>query len=412
MSYLSEVYNKRQLYSSWFAALKNPKVASGVDGTTVKEFGYNISQNLKSINKDLKNRSYVFNKIRTKKIRKKTSNKKRQIHIYTIRDKIVQRALLNTLLKNRRTGMLFPEIFNSVGVAYLPRRNRNETTGVKLAVQKTEEYYRNGFTTMTCCDIESFFDKINRAKLQQKISKKMGDDDSIDWLLSQCIHPEIIQNDIVSGEISLTSSGVKQGSILAPFFSNIYLSEFDNAIQDIEEVKAIRYADDLAIFTRSKTEASKTWRKIDDLLFQKSGLRFYQPGTKKPPKHYDLNQYGEYLGISLSKTEKPNITFIKLPIASKVKELKEKITRATHPNRQSSFARTAIDINRSLSSWFSFYKEVGCQKRSLKPILNEVYEHYVHRLNDLLKTKGIIKSSLSLEKLQYLGLDSKQSFRL
>ena len=59
--------------------------------------------------------------------------------------------------------------------------------------------------------------------------------------------------------------GVKQGSIISPILSNIYLHSFDKAMR-AKNYKLIRYADDFIILTKTKEELIKSYACAEILL--------------------------------------------------------------------------------------------------------------------------------------------------
>lgn len=288
MSLIKEVSSLSQLGRAWSALKRNKDVTPGIDRETIELFDINFRANLANISKKLRSKSYKFSEVIQKPIPKHPGSKKtRDIRIFTLRDKIVQKSIQISLEK-KSDKKYFPEINNSVSVGFLKK-----VSGVKEAVKRIKKYHKNGFEVLTSADIAKFFDVINRSKLKKIITKRLAPDTSINWLLDQCLSPEVIKMDRnLENKTFLpdTHEGVSQGSILSPLFSNIYLMSFDKALEK-SKILAIRYADDLAILSKNLTAAKIELSKVEKILLKESGLKFHPFGTDKEPKICSLNHY-------------------------------------------------------------------------------------------------------------------------
>lgn len=401
MSLLSEISDFDELYASWRSV---PKTTSGEDNIGIDQFKADVVGHLRKIRTDLKKGTYLFSPIHQKDIKKKKSGKTRSIHLYTIKDKIVQRAIQRAFQRKRETlgdNCLFPGMINDVSIAYIPKSLRSkDISGVIGSTNLVSKYLTEGFPVLTTLDIESFFDRVDLQQLSKVISERLGDDTSINWLLEQFYDPEVIKTDYHGDDFSVTTTGLKQGSILAPLFSNIYLMDFDSELMN-SGIKAIRYADDVAIFSESEEQAKKHIDIVQALLVKSAGIGFYASGDKGPTTLNINRQHAvEFLGIRYVK-EADELR--KYPVQSKVNGLKEKIVETVNRN-DLSFVQIVTKLNSSLNGWNIFYQGLGCHKATLNRMYLEITQLYYEQIDKLLRKRGITETPLSKKKLKYLGI--------
>lgn len=399
MSLIKEVSSMQQLGRAWSALKRNRDVTPGIDHETIDLFDINFRENLASISKKLKSKSYKFNDVVQKSIPKHPhSSKTRDIRIFTLRDKIVQKSIQISLEKNS-DRKYFPEINNKVSVGFL-----KNVSGVKEAVKRIKKYQKRGYEILTSADIVNFFDVINRTKLKNIITKRLAPDTSISWLIDQCLAPSVIKIDRnLENKTFLpdTHAGVSQGSILSPFFSNIYLMSFDKTIEK-NKMLVIRYADDIAILSKSNEEAKADLIKVEKTLLKESGLKFHPPDSEKAPKTCLLRHYGIFLGIRFQIVK--NGSWKIIPSNKKYEEIHESVFVKMNPYSQEMLYTRLNSINHSIRSWFSGYLSVGCTRRDLGQMYKDLCYSYQKSMNNLLRKKGIIYKPLSFEKLSFIGI--------
>lgn len=85
--------------------------------------------------------------------------------------------------------------------------------------------------------------------------------------------------------------GIAQGSILSPFFSNVYLHEFDRVLT-AKGYKLVRFADDMVILCDSQREAFRAMREAEEIL-DRLGLNFKPSKTRVSP----LAEGFRFLGV-------------------------------------------------------------------------------------------------------------------
>lgn len=391
-----EVSSYAQLYLAWESVKKNKKSSPGIDQQTIEEYSLSLRANLRSLSKALKSGKYIFSPALEARIPKKTKSEYRRINIFTLKDKIVQKSIQITLEKK---GEYFPDIRNSVSIGFLSKRGHKEIVGMSKAIEVIKRNYKKGFTVTTTADIKDFFNTIDRNKLYKVITRSIPDK-TINKLISDCLSVAVMERDrfVRDHYSAITSSGVAQGSILSPLFSNIYLMKFDKELEK-HNIAALRYADDVLIFSAVPTKAEETLNKVKGILLTTSNLEFYPKGTTKEPKHYPLKRFCIYLGLQIQIKKGRWEIF---PIQKKVNELVKNIHDYLNPYGKEGFLQRVSYLDLSMSSWFNTYRNIGCTKRILNERFKSIEAEYYLYINKLLVHKGIISSFISKEKISFL----------
>jgi RNA-directed DNA polymerase len=112
--------------------------------------------------------------------------------------------------------------------------------GVHLAIRKMKAAMKDSAGTRYCLklDIRKFYPSVNHQVLKQQLRRKFKDVrllGLLDGIIDSC-------------------EGLPIGNYLSQFFANYYLTGFDHWLKEKKKVKYyFRYADDLVIFSDSKT---------------------------------------------------------------------------------------------------------------------------------------------------------------
>ncbi len=256
---------------------------------------------------------------------------------------------------------------------------------------------------MTSADIMDFFDNIDREKLLKIIQSRLPDN-SLDFLIVQLLEPNVCKKDRythVFNDLPVSNSGVGQGSIISPLLSNIYLMSFDKKLEKLK-IPSLRYADDFAFFSKSSSEAKENLIKIQEILKNETGLSFHPDTDKKRTKDFNLNSYGIFLGIRLSKHLVNRWEIV--PESKKIKEMEKKIREKLKFSLNESLFEAINDLNKSLKSWIECYIYVGCTSRAMKEIYSGLRDIYEAKVNDILIKKKITLKNLNREQLNFLGV--------
>nr|WP_312377488.1 reverse transcriptase domain-containing protein [Delftia acidovorans] len=265
MTYLSDISQVESLRQAFNhvarGRLGRPSgLVQGIDGISINSFAENIDSKLLSLAKRLRADSFQFSQLKPIILHDPIKNKRRIICVPTVADRVVQRAILNSIAKSQNW------LFNDISYGFIPKTD--ELKGVVSAVKKAKEL-RGISPWIFKTDIQKFFDRVNRLHLEEEIRRKIKQR-SIHNLLKQAMHCEIkLGPRSESAQIKQAGikfgEGVRQGMPLSPFFANLMLADFDKYCIK-SHIKAIRYADDLIFFCQSKDQAIAIYQECKERL--------------------------------------------------------------------------------------------------------------------------------------------------
>lgn len=232
----------KNIYQSWFRYRKSKKPSRDLD-----HFQYNLDEELRNLHYNLDNGTYKHGDYRKFTV---TDNKKREISVASITDRVVHRLFYDYLVE------IFDESFEFD--AWSCRKGK----GLMGAIDRAQQFmkkYKNGFVWRA--DICKFFDNVNHDVLFQLLKRKIRDEKVL-FLLKKIIDSFEVTEGV----------GMPIGNLTSQIFSNIYLNELDRFIKYKIKCKAyLRYGDDFVIFSRDKDKLSRI--KVQAIDFIKNKLK-------------------------------------------------------------------------------------------------------------------------------------------
>jgi len=255
-------------YCAWDKVRSNHGCA-GVDGETIEAFDRHADRNLSTLRHQLQIGTYQPMPLRSLKVPKKPrlepgeppKTEWRGLGVPTVRDRIVQQALLNLL-----HPILEPQ-FEDCSFAYRPGRS------YKGAVHQIETWRERGYDWVLDADVVKYFDNIQHPRLFAELQERVHDP-AIGNLVEQWIKSGVTTT---SGLI-LPSKGIPQGSVVSPILANVYLDDFDEAVEDAG-FKLVRFADDFVVLAKSKARIETAQALVDHLLTT-MGLELHPDKTR------------------------------------------------------------------------------------------------------------------------------------
>lgn len=223
--------------------------ATGVDGVSKEEYARHLDENLRDLHRRLRTRMYRHQPIRRVHIPKGPGARDtRPIGISTIEDKIVQGALREVL------EAVYEQDFLPCSFGFRPGRSAHEALGVLDRV-----LYSERIQWILEADIRSFFDEIDRKKLEELLRLRIADG-SLLRLIGTCLHVGVLDGE----EFTEPEEGTAQGSIISPLLGNVYLHHvldlwFEQVVRPRMQghARLIRYADDFVIGFTNRRDAER-----------------------------------------------------------------------------------------------------------------------------------------------------------
>jgi len=237
-AFLAHIARWENLLAAWKKVKRN-KGQGGVDGMTLEQFEQRRDDHLKEIQRALLEGRYHPQPVKIVEVPKRSSGNTRQIGIPTIRDRIVQQAILIAV------EPLFEQRFLPCSYGFRPGRSAHQ------AIQAVDQSLAQGDHWIVEADIQDCFGTLDWALLLKVLQEKLDEPHVLD-LLRRFLAAGMVRN----GGRESTGKGISQGSVLSPLFANVYLHRFDRAMTQAG-YHLIRYADDFLLLTRSRKEAAK-----------------------------------------------------------------------------------------------------------------------------------------------------------
>lgn len=258
-SALKELASQEFLRSEWGKMFhdtsRSGRESRGADRISLNYFEQYKSHYIKELASELRAGKYAPYPL-TPHFIPKASGKDRVICVPTVRDRLLQRALAQLLHEKGYSQE------NPISYGFIKGRS------VKSAATKAVTF-RTAHPWAYKADISSFFDRIDRAILADKIRNKIR---------TSSLHPLLVS--ISNTEISAIGSsaqkrikalgikrgeGLRQGMPISPYLANLMLDNFDRRLGQ-KGIHAIRYADDLIAFCDTKEECLAVHDLCVDLL--------------------------------------------------------------------------------------------------------------------------------------------------
>lgn len=240
------MFTLEQLNFAWLQVRAGSRSA-GVDGITIDLFASSVNDQLPILLHQLQQESYRASPAKGFYLAK-SSGGKRLIGIPTVRDRIVQRLLLEELY--------FPleDAFLDCSYAYRPGRN------IQQAVQHLYSYYQYQPKWIIKADIAEFFDNLCWALLLTALEELR-----LEPIVIQLLEGQLRSGVVIAGKPIYPGKGVLQGGVLSGALANLYLTDFDRKCLS-HGINLVRYGDDFAIACSSWLEANRILDKVTSWL--------------------------------------------------------------------------------------------------------------------------------------------------
>ena len=249
---------------AWYKVADNQGCA-GIDGETLEDFAQNQELNLVQLRDSVANSTYTPQPLQQVLI-PKNSGKFRELRIPTVRDRIVQQALLNVLYP------VTEEIFSEASFAYRPNRHYLD------AVKKVAYWRDSGYLWVLDGDIVEFFASLDQQYLLAEV-RKIVDNSGILCLVKAWISV----GTATDKGLIYPEKGVPQGAVISPMLANIYLHKFDEYFAQTE-LKLVRYADDFLLLSKTQDGIMLAYAQVVQLL-NFLGLKLHE--EKSRITHFD-----------------------------------------------------------------------------------------------------------------------------
>jgi RNA-directed DNA polymerase len=321
-----KVYNRANLIAASLTVLGN-QGAAGVDHQTVEEFGGHQSKEIDGLVEDLRTGKYQPHAVKRVWIPKAGSKEQRPLGIPTVRDRVVQTALLNVL------EPIFDITFSEHSYGF--RKGR----GCHHALERVEKLLSAGYTYVVDADLKAYFDTIPKDRLLDRVGERVSDRGILGLV------KKFLDQGVMDGLSEfIPEEGTPQGAVISPLLANLYLNPLDHLMAE-SGFAMTRYADDFVILCRSREEADRALAKVKQWV-EENGLTLHPTKTKV----VDSRTEGfDFLGYTFRGR-------LRLPRKKSMDKLKDSIRAKTKRANGNSLTRIVGLLSLSLQGWFGYFK--------------------------------------------------------
>ena len=303
--------------------------SAGIDNQSARQIEAHKSQTIAKLEQELRASQYKPQAVKRVWIPKPGSNEKRPLGVPTLRDRIVQGALLHVM------EPIFERDFAPQSYGFRPGK------GCKDALRRVEELLKGGSYWVVDADLKAYFDTIPQERLMDRIREKIADGRVLK-LLEQMLQAGVM--DSAKGW-QPTEQGTPQGAVISPLLSNIYLDGLDWQMAK-RGFEMVRYADDFIVLCSSQEQAEEALEQVRRWV-EDNGLTLHPIKTRL----VDASQAGgfDFLGYHFERG-------MKWPRKKSMSKLKDTIREKTRRTDGRSLRVICEDLNRTLRGWFEYFK--------------------------------------------------------
>ncbi len=325
-SLYGKMLSEKQLTAA-FKKVRKSKGSAGVDKQTIEDFSLNLTENILQLVQELRDKSYEPKPVLRVEI-PKSDGGIRKLGIPSVRDRVVQQALLNILQP------IFDPDFHPSSYGYRPGKSAHHA--IAKASLFIRRYERQWVVDM---DLARCFDTLDHNLIIKSLRRRITDG-SILKLVRKFLESGVMTDE--GWEASFVGS--PQGGVISPLIANVYLDIFDQFMMSRGH-RIVRYADDILILTGSKRAAENALKQAT--LFLEGKLKLTVNQKKTHIVHSDNGV--KFLGIEL-------YSYITEIQERKIREFKDKVRKATRRNSPVNLKEVIKNLNPILRGFGNYFK--------------------------------------------------------
>jgi group II intron reverse transcriptase/maturase/CRISPR-associated endonuclease Cas1 len=371
----SEIFSSERLQRAW-QSVKDKGKAGGIDKISVNQFDSESEKLLSDLRNELLTLSYAPEPYLRFFI-KKDSGEYRPLALSSIKDKIVQRTVMDYYEPaiDKRLSMY----------SFAYRKSKSHLN----AIDQVQRLVKKEGCFVGLLDIDDFFDNIDRKILASHCRDFIKDEYVIN-LIRMWTEIGVVWN----RKYIENPKGIAQGGIISPMLSNIYLNSFDQVLLR-KHILYIRYADNVFLIHKSMELLEKNFNFCRDYLKTNLNLTLNESKCQLLP----VKDGFTFCGIHF-------VGGKRIIDPAKFLLLKEKLSAVREEKDFNIFAQKINETIRGIKHYFSKF-DVTEQFSELEKALAEGMTGYI---NSLLKTKAIRKISTVKKIIRSINLIKSRSF--
>lgn len=280
-----------------FQAVKRNRGAAGIDRVSIRMFERNLAENLRALERDLKDGSFSPFPLLRHYIPKEPG-KFRPLGIPAVRDRVAQEAL------RRLLNPIFEPLFHEASFGFRQGRNCH------MALEQALRLHEQGYQIVLDADIMGFFDNLIHSVIMAALAAQVADGNVL-RLIQKFLRSGVMEG----GVVKPTRIGTPQGGVISPLLANIALNHLDWQLHQ-RGFRFVRYADDFVVLCQTRSQAEEALTLVTQTLCD-LGLSLSSEKTR-------ITTYGKgytFLGFVLSSRSRRMREKSKRKFQDKVREL-------------------------------------------------------------------------------------------
>ena len=323
------IYRTDTLAAAW-AKVRRNQGAAGVDGVSLADLERQpdgVARLLAGLQEELRTKTYRPQAVRRVWIPKSGSREQRPLGVPTVRDRVVQTALLHVL------EPIFDATFSPQSYGFRHGRGCHHALGC------VEQLLRDGHVYVVDADLKSYFDTIPKGRLMTRLRKKVSDSRVLQLV------EMFLEQGVLDGLREWTpETGTPQGAVLSPLLANVYLNPLDHLLEDAG-FAMVRYADDFVILCKTCKEAETALALVQRWVAEE-GLTLHPTKTKI----VDARAEGfDFLGYHFCGD-------LRLPRKKSLTKFKDAVREKTRRCSGRSMPAICARLSLQLRGWFTFFR--------------------------------------------------------
>jgi group II intron reverse transcriptase/maturase len=227
------------------------------------------------------------------------------------------------------------------------------------AMRKVWREISAGHFWIVDADLRQFFDTIDQEKLIDLIAEKISD-----GRVLQLVRDMLRSGVMEGGYWRPTLTGVPQGGVASPLWSNIFLSPFDRVMMEAG-FRLTRWADDFVVVCHTKQEAEEALAFAERFLREELGVQLNVQKTRV----VHISVGFEFLGYKVKKGKGHKMSVERrrakanpynlyaVPREKSVKRFRDRIRNLTRRKTPVTLQELIDRVNPVIRGWGSFYRK-------------------------------------------------------
>ena len=226
-------------------------------------------------------------------------------------------------------------------------------------------------------DLRAFFDTIPQNKLVDLIAEEISD-----GRVLQLIWAMLRAGAKQGTHWESTLTGVPQGAVASPLWSNIFLTPFDRAMT-VAGFRLTRWADDFVVLWRTREEAQRALAFAERFLREELGVTLHPQKTRI----VHMSQGFEFLGYKVKqgngfrlaaqkrRSRANPLNLYAVPREKSVTRFKDHIRQLTRRNAPVKLRKVIQQVNPVIRGWGTYYR-----KAHVRRLFHQLDRWIEHRL--------------------------------